>query len=362
MSTAHLAPVIPPRPSVLSSPSPTSSYPPSNLSEPTEVDYVLALLESQQSHDRLSLSSQPLIRQLLLSYAVADQRQREADRRKEQLHSPSPLPHRPSDYTQAEPESCLFSDLLTKLNRRGKAQQRCMLLTSRALYNFEPSVYKKCKRRILIRQVSLVTVSDDGDDFILHVQADYDYHYRSSRRSDILHLLSTRYKALTHRELPISVTHAQHLPSFILTKSQLQAQLSHVDAAPSHSLISSTIRALVSKKKIRYRQLGFDLDLTYITPRIIAMGFPSEDVESIYRNPYSDVYRLLETQHRDRYSVYNLCLSAQRLLINHHRLIRCLSLIALLLCLSLQRSDGVRVVGRWFHEACRPASARRSAA
>ena len=300
--------------SVLSSPvAPFRQMASSPLAEPTEVDYVLALLQSKQSHDRLSLAVNPHIRSLLLQYAIDDQRQRESHSRTQSTLYPTSHPHHVStqslDYlSQATPEQPLFSDQLTKLNRRGKAQQRVLLLTDRALYNFEVGQYKKCKRRIVLKRVEGVTVSDDGDDFVIHVKDEYDYHYRTSRRADVLHILARQYKAITSRQLPIAVTHQQHLPSFTLTKQrQLQQQQHVTDPHSTPSIISSTIRALVSKKKIRYRLNGFDLDLTYITPRIIAMGFPSDDMEQVYRNPYSDVYRLLQTQHASKYNIYNLC-------------------------------------------------------
>lgn len=67
------------------------------------------------------------------------------------------------------------------------------------------------------------------------------------------------------------------------------------------------LRGAVSKKKRRYQTDSFDLDLTYVTERIIAMGYPSESVEAAFRNPYKEVFRFLETQHRGHYKVYNLC-------------------------------------------------------
>lgn len=39
---------------------------------------------------------------------------------------------------------------------------------------------------------------------------------------------------------------------------------------------AAAVRHLVSAKKCRYQHHGFDLDLSYITDRLIAMGIPCE--------------------------------------------------------------------------------------
>ena len=44
------------------------------------------------------------------------------------------------------------------------------------------------------------------------------------------------------------------------------------------------IRTLVSGKKKRFVDRKYNLDLSYITPRIIAMAYPGSGIETIFRN------------------------------------------------------------------------------
>jgi phosphatidylinositol-3,4,5-trisphosphate 3-phosphatase and dual-specificity protein phosphatase PTEN len=67
------------------------------------------------------------------------------------------------------------------------------------------------------------------------------------------------------------------------------------------------VKKFVSKKKNRFQEDGFDLDLSYITDQIIAMGFPANEFEGIYRNHMVDVQNFLQKRHQNKFKVYNLC-------------------------------------------------------
>lgn len=51
----------------------------------------------------------------------------------------------------------------------------------------------------------------------------------------------------------------------------------------------NSLRKLVAGPKVRTVENGFDLDLTYVTNRVIAMAFPGSGIEALYRNSIDDV-------------------------------------------------------------------------
>ncbi|KAF1807786.1 the Pten tumor suppressor [Mucor lusitanicus] len=68
----------------------------------------------------------------------------------------------------------------------------------------------------------------------------------------------------------------------------------------------NVIRSLVSENRNRYIEKDVNLDLTYITSRIVAMSYPSEGFEGLYRNPFNQVKKFLDNKHAGHYKVYNL--------------------------------------------------------
>ena len=91
-----------------------------------------------------------------------------------------------------------------QINRRGKEQQRALLITDKALcvsfpflmpcgvmlftsnrvcrYNLKSgksSHYGHCKRRIAIDNIAALTVSTRSEEFVVHVPDEYDYRYKT---------------------------------------------------------------------------------------------------------------------------------------------------------------------------------------
>jgi len=76
---------------------------------------------------------------------------------------------------------------------------------------------------------------------------------------------------------------------------------------------ANIFKRLVSKQKRRFQDSDFDLDMSYITEKVIAMGFPSTGMQTLYRNSLSDIIKFFKTKHNDIVKVYNLCIEKDRI-------------------------------------------------
>lgn len=74
---------------------------------------------------------------------------------------------------------------------------------------------------------------------------------------------------------------------------------------------ATAIRRLVSADRRRLEFGGYDLDLTYVNNRVIAMSWPSDGLEGLYRNNINHVAQYLNERHPDSYMIFNLCSERQ---------------------------------------------------
>lgn len=65
-------------------------------------------------------------------------------------------------------------------------------------------------------------------------------------------------------------------------------------------------RKLVSGKRNRFVGDKFDLDITYVSDRVLGMSFPASGFEQTYRNRIDDVVEFLDAKHKDHYLIFNL--------------------------------------------------------
>jgi len=78
-----------------------------------------------------------------------------------------------------------------------------------------------------------------------------------------------------------------------------------------HRNLVKGARQKISENKRRFQADGYDLDLTYVTTKVIAMSFPSKGSKAVYRNKIENVARFFDDKHSvegaPSFMIYNLC-------------------------------------------------------
>jgi len=84
-------------------------------------------------------------------------------------------------------EKLLLSLKTIKINRKLKNQERVLLVTDKAVYNLNPQLINK--RRVPLDRIVALTMSKKSEQFVVHVPMEYDYHFSSTKNTEIAKVL-----------------------------------------------------------------------------------------------------------------------------------------------------------------------------
>lgn len=115
-------------------------------------------------------------------------------------------------------------------------------------------------------------------------------------------------KVATHRKCEAKVTSScQALPPVELRRNTAPVRrIEHLGSTKSlnHSKQRSTLPRSFSLDPLMERR--WDLDLTYVTERILAASFPARPDEQRHRGHLRELAHVLQSKHRDKYLLFNL--------------------------------------------------------
>jgi len=121
-------------------------------------------------------------------------------------------------------EVVIYSNLVVKINKKGREQTRVFLVTNKAVYNLLPKKFT-CKRRIKIDDIASVTLSSKSEEFALHIPTEYDYRFKSKEKKTIGKVLKQAFEAIQKANnseslLPVNSVDKETLWGQTVTKEQ----------------------------------------------------------------------------------------------------------------------------------------------
>lgn len=132
--------------------------------------------------------------------------------------------------------SVSFSDVIIKINKRNKMQERILLITESAIYNIDPGSYK-VKRRIDLLELGEIRMSKLPDNFFcIHVPKEYDYLLVSNKKTEIVSKLVENYASKKGSD--IQLTFANSFDYKIDQDTYREIQFTTVDGGVSTQIFT----------------------------------------------------------------------------------------------------------------------------
>lgn len=174
-------------------------------------------------------------------------------------------------------EVVLFSDVVTKINRYGLAQERSILITPKAVYNLKK---KELKRRIDINTIKGITCALDTDEFVIHcIDLEYDYNYTSMRVKKIVQYINIACQYTLKKDIALCVLDEKSLANFVTNKNEKKKDINFT-RMPDKGLVSIKDYLFGSIPINMDNSIAFNLDelkiLSYLSKDNISKYYVAE--------------------------------------------------------------------------------------
>jgi len=150
-------------------------------------------------------------------------------------------------------ETLLFSENIVKINHYDISQERNIILTNKAIYNFKKT---NLKRRIDFLSIKGVTISKLTDEFVVHCRdSEHDYDYISPRRKKIIEIIDRQIKLISNISLKLSEINEKSLKNYVTLKTEKKkdptfSRMSNVNMIDILNFIYGKKEVVEEKKQI----------------------------------------------------------------------------------------------------------------
>lgn len=121
-------------------------------------------------------------------------------------------------------ETLYFSGKVHKFNSFSIKQERNLVLTDKCLYNFHN---KKIKRQMKYEEMLGITFSNLSNEFVVHANKVYDFHFLSTDRTIIIYIIAKCYEKILNKPIILCEVKEKSLKQYVTTKKDKKKDINN---------------------------------------------------------------------------------------------------------------------------------------
>ena len=121
-------------------------------------------------------------------------------------------------------ETIYYSNKIIKINAFSIKKERSLVLTNLSLYNIQN---KKAKRKMKYEEMLGITFSTFNNEFVVHANKGYDFHYLSQDKTIIIYIIAKCYEKIVHKHIILCKIKDKSLKQYVTTKKDKKKDSHH---------------------------------------------------------------------------------------------------------------------------------------